>query len=82
MCNFNERSQGFELELQSIGREQLYVHLRCICVTHAPTKPPKNNTYTEDTIWWEPFHDDLLYIFEVMHTTAADWVTDDSDDSP
>ena len=44
---FNQRSRGFEY--QSIRREQLSVHLR-ICVAHAPTKPPKNNKYTEDTI--------------------------------
>ena len=32
----------------------LFVHLR-ICVAHAPTKPPKNKEYTEDTIRWEHF---------------------------
>jgi hypothetical protein len=31
-----------------------------ICVAHAPTKPPKNNEYTEDTIQWELFRNDLL----------------------
>jgi len=37
----------------------LFVHLR-VCVAHAPTKPPKNKEYTEDTIQWELFRNDLL----------------------
>jgi hypothetical protein len=36
-----------------------FAHLR-ICVDHAPTKSPKNNEYTEDTIRWELFRNDLL----------------------
>jgi hypothetical protein len=36
-----------------------FAHL-LICVDHAPTKSPKNNEYTEDTIRWELFRNDLL----------------------
>jgi hypothetical protein len=47
-----------------IRREQLFVHL-CICafVRHsAPTKPPKKNKYTKDTILWELFDNAHLCI--------------------
>jgi hypothetical protein len=36
-----------------------FAHLR-ICVARAPIKPPKNNKYTEDTIRWQLFRNDLL----------------------
>ena len=45
MCNFNERSQGFEL--QSIGREQLSVHMH-ICAFVWPMRQ-QNHQKTTNT---------------------------------
>ena len=45
-------------------REQLFVHL-CICAfvwPMSPIKPPKKNKYTKDTIRWELFVNDHLFI--------------------
>ncbi len=58
MCNFKREAEDF------IRREQLFAHL-CICAfvwPMSPIKPPKKKKYTKDTIWWELFVNDHLFI--------------------
>ena len=65
ICNFKNGSQVWsgswsQLSCRSPAPRALRTAWSTIMPRWAPTKPPKNNKYTEDTIWWEPFYNDHL----------------------